>query len=58
MIQMNLFTKQKQIHRHRKQIYGHTTHHHHVESRCQCCCFTVGTLVLSAGSKDSAGGTL
>ena len=23
MIQMNLFTKQKQTHRHRKQTYGH-----------------------------------
>ena len=23
MIQMNLFTKQKQTHRHRKQIYGY-----------------------------------
>ena len=23
MIQMNLFTKQKEIHRHRKQIYGY-----------------------------------
>ena len=23
MIQMNLFTKQKQIHRHRKQTYGY-----------------------------------
>ena len=23
MIEMNLFTKQKQTHRHRKQIYGH-----------------------------------
>ena len=34
------------------------TRHHHLESRCRCCCFTLGTLVLSAGCYDSACGNL